>query len=913
MRRPAVLLAGAFAALGTLAVAAWTALPWVAETWGPGILEARLGIAPLRYTMDEVGLSRMVLRDIRVGPDGRSAGAETIILTYDLTAGRLNTLIVDRARVEAVWIDGSLHIEGLGPVTDLLGADAEAPDATTTDALLPVDFLRLNAARLVLRSPQGIAEIIIDGEARRVDDGLAAEASVSATAPGLAAEASFALAGIQAGTQSGTSPWETLNGTGQLTVTARSAAIPGLAGSVDGFTSLSLSAEDGQIQAVSEEGLVMTAQQLDDALLATLPAILQAEAEAGLTVVAGTAGAGPLHVFVSPRDGGYHVAGAGSVSARMGETTGRLTVDGEATTGGAGTLQALVLRQFQAVVNGLPAVGGMVHASLEGREFSGLPTDGSVQVEMFVLGEGLRIDDITVPRLRLQMAGGLTWDDNGARLGLHDGRLRLDGPVEIDGTTLPKGLDWAIEPTGEDAAAVALILDDGGAQAHARLAVPDAALLVRSAGHSIDGRFARAEIDAVVPIGGQGNRMLTLNLSDGTVKSKDMEASGVYATIQEGPTGISLEAEARVPYLPGETLPLPEATQQHRPLRIQASAEHPWDGAPTRFQAQVREGGLKTILHLDGRHDVATGKGSAKVTVPRLTFGDGLQPDSLYGPLAAAALRVDGDMAVQGTVGWTPRGLTPRLDVLLDGMTIRRGFVELRQTHGVLTITRLWPLATPPDQVLAVGAIDAGVPFSNAEMTFHLDGEGNAVIDRAIMTLAEGTIHADPLVLPFDGSGAQTVLRVQGLRLDQLAGLTELGGLSASGNLHGEVPVELRDGNILFHGGELRTSAPGTIRYRPNEAPAGLASGGAGVDLMLQALSDFHYESLRLTVTGSAAGALEVGMHLTGRNPDLYDGYPVEFNLTLSGALAQVIEGSLTGYQVPDRIRRHMEQFGVEQ
>ncbi len=912
MRRPALFLAGTLAALGAVAIAAWAALPWVAETWGPGILEERLGIAPLRYTMDEVGLSRMVLRDIKVGPDGRSAGAETIILTYDLTDGRLNTLIIDRARVEAAWIDGALHIEGLGPVTDLLGAETTDTDAAATDALLPVDFLRVNAARLVLQSPHGIAEIIVDGEAKRTDDGVAAEASLSVTGPGLAAEASFALAGRQ----SAAAPWEALNGTGQLAVTARSAAIPGLAGNVDGFTSLSLTAEDGEIQAVSEEGLVLTARQLDDALLARLPAALQAQAEAGLTVVAGTAGAAPLHVFVSPLDGGYRVAGAGSVSARMGETTGRLTVDGEATVDGAGTLQTLALRQLEGVVNGLPSAGGMVHASLDGRDLSGLPTDGSVQVDLFILGQELLIDDISVPRLRMLMAGGLTWDDGGARLGLQEGRLSLDGPVVIGGTTLPKGLDWVIEPTGEDAAVV-LTLADGAAQMQARLAVPDAALVVRSAGRTIDSRFARAEIDAVVPVGAQGNRMLTLTLSDGTMKAKDpaapMEASGVYATVREGPTGISIEAEARVPHLPGEPLPLPEGTQEHRPLRIQASAEHPWDGTPTRFEAQVREGGLKTILRLDGRHDVATGKGSAKVTVPRLTFGDGLQPESLYGPLAAAALRIDGDMAVRGTVAWTPRGLTPRLEVLLDGLTIRRGFVELRQTHGVLAITKLWPLATPPDQVLAVGAIDAGVPFSNAEMTFRLDGKGNAVIDRAIMTLAEGTIHADPLVLPFDGSGAQTVLRVQGLRLDQLANLTELGGLSASGNLHGEVPVELRDGNILFHGGELRTDAPGTIRYRPAEAPAGLASGGAGVDLMLQALSDFHYDSLRLTVTGSAAGALEVGMHLAGNNPDLYSGYPVEFNLTLSGALAQVIEGSLTGYQVPDRIRRHMEQFGVEQ
>ncbi|MFA7429365.1 MAG: YdbH domain-containing protein [Rhodospirillaceae bacterium] len=906
MRRPAVFLAILPAAFIVLVAVTWAALPWLLEWIGPHVIESRLGVAPLRYTVSEVGLSRLVLRDVRLGPAGASAGAESIILTYDLPSASLHALTIDRARIAVAWVGGEWHLQGLGRLDDLMHRKVPKSDQGGSP-LLPVEHLRVNAARIMVQSSYGLADIVADITANRSDTGLTADGSLSATAAGVAAEATFAITASTAGT----SPWDTISGQGQASMTAQSAHIPEVAESVNGFASLVMTAGNGQILISSTEDWFLTVAHLHDSLAAHLPPALRDQVGvSGMTLVAGATGTAPFHLVLGPRDDGYHAAGAGSVSARLGEATGRLTLDGETTLAADGTVRAVAFRQLQAVVNGLPALGGKIHGSLDGRDAVGHPLDGIMQADVYVLGEALTVDDISVPRLRLTATGDLTWSSELALLGLRQGRIALDGPVALGEVELPQGLDWTVEPHGEgDALTVAR--SPGGADIRARLAVPDAKLMVRTAGRTITSSFARTEVDALLPLGSSSDRAITLVLNDGTLKSKDLQASGVYATVTEGPTGVTLEAEAQVPHLPGEILPLPAVTEAHRPLRIQLSAERPGADAPIHFKAQVREGGLKTVLRLDGQHILATGQGRAAVSMPRLTFGDDLQPESLYGPVAAAGLRIDGTVAAQGSVAWSDKGMTPRLEVLLDDMTLRRGFVELSHMHGVLKVTKLWPLGTAPEQVVAVGAIKAGVPFTNAEMTFRLDGRGNAVIDRTVMTLAEGTIHTDPMILPLDGSGANTVLRVQGLRLGQLVALTELGGLAATGTLHGDVPVELREGNILFHDGMLSADSPGSIRYSPDDASA-LASGGGGVDLMLQALSDFHYETLRLTVNGSAAGDLEVGLHLGGKNPDLYGGYPLEFNLSLSGALAEVIEGSLTGYQVPDRIRRHMEQFGVE-
>ena len=82
------------------------------------------------------------------------------------------------------------------------------------------------------------------------------------------------------------------------------------------------------------------------------------------------------------------------------------------------------------------------------------------------------------------------------------------------------------------------------------------------------------------------------------------------------------------------------------------------------------------------------------------------------------------------------------------------------------------------------------------------------------------------------------------------------------------------------------------------------------VNLLLQALENFRYKDLRLTIDGRTDGEMDVGLHIAGANPDLYDGYPIEFNLNLEGELANVLRQGLASYQIPERIREQMQGFG---
>ena len=143
-----------------------------------------------------------------------------------------------------------------------------------------------------------------------------------------------------------------------------------------------------------------------------------------------------------------------------------------------------------------------------------------------------------------------------------------------------------------------------------------------------------------------------------------------------------------------------------------------------------------------------------------------------------------------------------------------------------------------------------------------------------------------------------TTLTAERLNLDEIFALAQLDGLSGEGTMHGTLPITIAGAEAVIEHGELVSDRPGWVRYRPNSLRP-LSRRRQNVNLLLQALENFRYKDLRLTIDGRTDGEMDVGLHIAGANPDLYDGYPIEFNLNLEGALANVLRQGLCGLPDP--------------
>jgi Dicarboxylate transport len=367
---------------------------------------------------------------------------------------------------------------------------------------------------------------------------------------------------------------------------------------------------------------------------------------------------------------------------------------------------------------------------------------------------------------------------------------------------------------------------------------------------------------------------------------------------------------------PEQAIPLGAASISHggtpawfAPLALRATLRP----RPEALAFQARLGGPDRAfaLALDGRHVLASGRGRATVDLAPLTFAPGqLQPNRLAPVLGDLLDGVSGTVALEGTLGWgAGDGIAADLQLLLEELAFATGPARFSRVNGVVEIDQLSPLTTPPGQQLAIGLLDLGLPLTRGLVVFELQPGPALAVERLRWDFAGGTIRAAPFRVGSAVSDIILTLEAERLDLAQLFALTRLDGLSGEGTISGTLPIRISGAEAVIEGGELRALGPGWLRYRSAGVPAALQQGGENVSLLLQALENFRYEALRITLDGRTDAEMDIGLHVEGANPDLYDGYPIEFNLDLEGELANILRSGLASYQIPERIRERMQGF----
>ncbi len=147
-------------------------------------------------------------------------------------------------------------------------------------------------------------------------------------------------------------------------------------------------------------------------------------------------------------------------------------------------------------------------------------------------------------------------------------------------------------------------------------------------------------------------------------------------------------------------------------------------------------------------------------------------------------------------------------------------------------------------------------------------------------------------------------IHAQNWRLADMVALQTGQDIRAQGVLEGELPITMTGGRIIIANGFLRALAPGgSIRYVANEASKALAASSPELELAMDLLSDFQYEVLSSRVDLDRDGNLLLGLALAGKNPALYDGRPVNFNINLE----QNLDPLLQSLRLSDKLVEQLE------
>jgi hypothetical protein len=342
------------------------------------------------------------------------------------------------------------------------------------------------------------------------------------------------------------------------------------------------------------------------------------------------------------------------------------------------------------------------------------------------------------------------------------------------------------------------------------------------------------------------------------------------------------------------------------PLNLDAKAAI--TAAKADFSARLSGGAISASI--EGWHRFSAHAGEARIDVAPMTFAKGgLQPGDLAPALASWIEAASGKVALAGEGKWQGGRVDTDAKLLLEDLSFQTPAAEIVRLNGVIDIDGLAPLTTKPGQQIAIGLLDSGLPLTDGLITFRL-APGRFDLAGARFAFAGGEIGIEPASIALDAGARDLAVTVAGIDLGKLVELVAVDGLSATGLLDGRAPVRTEGEDWAIQGGRLQARSGGLIAYAPVEAPTALADQGETVALALSALKNFRYDKLDLSIDRVAGGDMAIGVHVSGNNPDFYDGYPVEFNLNLTGRLDQILRRGLAGYRVPDAIAERLSSFG---
>jgi len=332
------------------------------------------------------------------------------------------------------------------------------------------------------------------------------------------------------------------------------------------------------------------------------------------------------------------------------------------------------------------------------------------------------------------------------------------------------------------------------------------------------------------------------------------------------------------------------------------------EGKPVRYLLDVTAGmpNLR-YLKLTAEHVPENGEGKLAVQLTPLHFEPrGLQPSALF-PVLEAFKNVSGSVNANATVDWSKQGVSQSHGkVKLHGISFMHEAANVNDLNAMLSLNDLIALSSPPGQRVTVRRIDPGVPLENLHITYQIRPAKlpRLALEDMHFSVMDGTVSLAPTVINPASPRSDLRVHIDHINLATFFDLINVKGLTASGHLSGDIPIALEKKRVLITNGHLAAEAPGVLRFQSEKAAQFLAGAGEEMNLLLQALQDFHYSELALNLDKSVEQDLIAKLSLLGNNPAVKEGQPFRLNIKLETDIDKILDTINHGYNLSHEILR---------
>lgn len=311
----------------------------------------------------------------------------------------------------------------------------------------------------------------------------------------------------------------------------------------------------------------------------------------------------------------------------------------------------------------------------------------------------------------------------------------------------------------------------------------------------------------------------------------------------------------------------------------------------------------KLAVTSDLVYDRALKKLSGKISpvvMDAADFGETISLEDLTRlKIGSGRIQIGGDFTADFSS--SPVKVSGPLDVLIGDLSGEIFDYKFEKFSGNLKMASLYPWQTAPDQEFRLGSLQAGKQLTDGILKFDGGADGFSVHETRAK-LAGGIFRIRPFNWYTGGKENSFVIQLDNIQLTDLIG-KESSSLKATGSVSGTIPMILTGKDVMISNGILKSDQPGSFKYAPEKLPASLQGDDSRMETVRLALSDYHYETLEMTVNGPLNGNLKTSLKAKGSSP-VFDGRAVNLNLNLEGALTSALRQALQPGQLAGKLQK---------
>ncbi len=266
---------------------------------------------------------------------------------------------------------------------------------------------------------------------------------------------------------------------------------------------------------------------------------------------------------------------------------------------------------------------------------------------------------------------------------------------------------------------------------------------------------------------------------------------------------------------------------------------------------------------------------------------------------------VGGELTLSGKLKWDMSDATAQLTASLVDLDAFYGQVLLRGINGTLSLDM-------PEQAAASGVIDitateleAGMAATDVRLAAELSKDRVSIVS-ASASLFKGVFSTSNVNFDPQNPAFSSIVTLENIDLSRL--LTIEQGVEGTGIINGQLPIEFGGRVVTISDGVLTARPPGGVIRYTGTVPAAAIDSSPQLQFAVDALKNFHYKVLDINVSYAENGKMSLRVRLEGRNPDLRNGRPVNFNLNVTEDVPSLIKSLMLTRDISDGLQQRIEQ-----